>query len=163
MSLTSYVIPPMARRLTNRVHRPGFLVPSARARQERMAKVRAKWNPAINAMYSCPQWRALRAQVLRDTNYVCASWRCSRRACIVDHKTPHRGDAGLFFDRSNLQPLCKHHHDIKTARRDGGFGNRRGQTTQAQPNNAELTARQTGQPGPQFEGGESRFSGAQYQ
>lgn len=37
-------------------------------------------------------------------------------ATVVDHIVPHRGDAQLFWDRDNWQPLCKRHHDAKTAR-----------------------------------------------
>lgn len=32
-------------------------------------------------------------------------------ATVVDHVTPHRGSAVLFWDRSNWQSLCKHCHD----------------------------------------------------
>ena len=31
---------------------------------------------------------------------------CGARAEVVDHKTPHRGDKELFWDKSNWQPLC---------------------------------------------------------
>jgi 5-methylcytosine-specific restriction enzyme A len=44
-------------------------------------------------------------------------------ATVVDHIVPHRGNKALFWDQTNWQPLCKRHHDIKTAREDGGFGN----------------------------------------
>ena len=37
-------------------------------------------------------------------------------ANVVDHIKPHRGDEKLFWDASNLQPLCKPCHDAKTAR-----------------------------------------------
>lgn len=47
------------------------------------------------------------------------------KATVVDHVIPHRGDALLFWDRDNHQALCKRHHDIKTAKEDGGFGNKR--------------------------------------
>lgn len=33
----------------------------------------------------------------------------------VDHIVPHRGDAGLFWDRGNWQTLCDSHHSQKTA------------------------------------------------
>lgn len=46
-------------------------------------------------------------------------------ATVVDHIKPHRGDAVLFWSESNWQSLCKHHHDVKTAREEGGFGNPR--------------------------------------
>jgi 5-methylcytosine-specific restriction enzyme A len=42
-------------------------------------------------------------------------------ATVVDHIIPHRGDKALFWDSSNWQPLCKQHHDIKTAREDSAF------------------------------------------
>jgi 5-methylcytosine-specific restriction protein A len=32
-------------------------------------------------------------------------------AVVCDHIVPHRGDARLFWDSSNFQGLCKHHHD----------------------------------------------------
>lgn len=42
-------------------------------------------------------------------------------ATVVDHIVPHQGDKALFWDRSNWQPLCKRHHDIKTATEDSAF------------------------------------------
>jgi 5-methylcytosine-specific restriction protein A len=44
-------------------------------------------------------------------------------ATVVDHIKPHKGDKVLFWERDNWQPLCKRHHDIKTVKEDGGFGN----------------------------------------
>lgn len=46
-------------------------------------------------------------------------------AVVVDHIVPHKGDQKLFWDRKNWQSGCKTCHDRKTARDDGGFGNRR--------------------------------------
>jgi len=43
-------------------------------------------------------------------------------ATTVDHIIPHRGDMALFWDTSNWQSLCKHHHDQKTARETWGEG-----------------------------------------
>ena len=40
------------------------------------------------------------------------------QATVVDHVEPHRGDARLFWDKNNWQPLCKRHHDLKTGRED---------------------------------------------
>ena len=45
-------------------------------------------------------------------------------ATVVDHIQPHKGDMSLFWDSDNWQPLCKACHDAKTAREDGGFGNK---------------------------------------
>ena len=54
---------------------------------------------------------------------------CARNGDVVagnevDHIIPHRGDHDLFWDTRNWQTLCTPHHSSKTAREDGGFGNR---------------------------------------
>lgn len=36
---------------------------------------------------------------------------CKTFATVADHVTPHRGDAALFWDTTNLQSLCKLCHD----------------------------------------------------
>lgn len=36
---------------------------------------------------------------------------CKTFATVADHVTPHRGDATLFWNPSNLQSLCKLCHD----------------------------------------------------
>lgn len=36
----------------------------------------------------------------------------------MDHIKPHRGDQKLFWDRGNWQPLCVHHHNVKTMTED---------------------------------------------
>jgi len=63
--------------------------------------------------YSLKRWADLRLSVLR-AQPLCAM--CATRdrvtpAEIVDHVTPHRGDAALFWDAGNLQSLCKRCHD----------------------------------------------------
>lgn len=44
---------------------------------------------------------------------------------VVDHIIPHDGVWDLFVDQDNLQSLCERCHNVKTAREDGGFGNRK--------------------------------------
>lgn len=48
-------------------------------------------------------WEKARAEYL-----VAHPWcrRCGAKAQVVDHKTPHRGDQSLFWDRTNWQGLC---------------------------------------------------------
>ena len=41
-------------------------------------------------------------------------------ATVVDHITPHRGDAGRFWDANNWQPLCKRCHDSVKAKEEAG-------------------------------------------
>lgn len=45
-------------------------------------------------------------------------------ASVVDHIIPHRGDMKLFWDKNNWQAMNKRCHDRKTARENGGFGNK---------------------------------------
>lgn len=74
-----------------------------------------RWKP-----YASPEWRALRATHLKANPYCVV---CGAKATIVDHVKPWKGDRQLFLDPGNLASMCKPHHDRKTNRVDGGFGN----------------------------------------
>lgn len=68
--------------------------------------------------YSTAQWRKLAAMVRREEP-LCRE--CTKRdrttaTAVVDHIVPHRGNRELFFDRDNLQGLCKECHDFKTGK-----------------------------------------------
>jgi 5-methylcytosine-specific restriction protein A len=68
-------------------------------------------------------WRAARAVFLSRNQLccLCAARGVTRMATVVDHRIPHRGDAQLFWDESNWQPLCKVCHDaVKQALEKGG-------------------------------------------
>lgn len=63
------------------------------------------------------KWAAFRVRFLRE-NPLCV--RCKQdgltvAANQVDHIIPHRGDKTLFWQLSNLQPLCHSCHSRKTA------------------------------------------------
>jgi 5-methylcytosine-specific restriction enzyme A len=45
------------------------------------------------------------------------------QAVVVDHIIPHKGNRELFWNKNNWQSSCIRHHNIKTAKEDGGFGN----------------------------------------
>jgi 5-methylcytosine-specific restriction endonuclease McrA len=69
------------------------------------------------------EWERERATFLaRPENRHCCCG-CGRRADTVHHHKPHRGDRGLFWDRSNWRPMAFDCHSRLTAHRDGGFGN----------------------------------------
>lgn len=68
-------------------------------------------------------WQTASAAFLKQHPY-CADG-CGQLATVVDHIRAHHGDRALFWDRSNWQAMAKACHDRKTARQDGGFGNRR--------------------------------------
>ena len=76
------------------------------------------------AMYATQRWQDIRRAVLLDHPWCAACLKngVHTPAQVVDHIKPHKGDATLFFDVDNLQPLCKSCHDAKTAKEDGGFG-----------------------------------------
>ena len=109
--------------MDNRFNRPSFLDHSARWLKERAAQRRAaRRDPVAKSLYSSAAWQALRNQVLVEARGQCEWPNCRAQAVVVDHRRPHRNENALFFDRSNLWALCKHHHDRKTATQDGGFG-----------------------------------------
>lgn len=70
------------------------------------------------------RWRKSRLAYLR-THPLCVECQKDGRfepATELDHIVPHRGNQRLFWDKTNWQGLCKHHHSFKTATEDGGFG-----------------------------------------
>ena len=70
------------------------------------------------------RWQRARATFLAEYPLCreCEGMGIIKPATVVDHIIPHKGDHGLFWDQGNWQPLCKRHHDIKTATEDGGWG-----------------------------------------
>lgn len=85
--------------------------------------------PSAHARGYDRRWRRARAAFLQ-LHPLCAD--CEQRglvtvATVVDHVRPHKGDQDLFWDETNWQPLCGPCHSTKTAREDGGFGNRQRQ------------------------------------
>ena len=71
-------------------------------------------------------WHKIRTLYLQ-ANPLCAI--CEKKghltaATCVDHIIPHRGDDALMWDESNFQSLCQSCHSRKTAKEDGGFGNK---------------------------------------
>lgn len=72
------------------------------------------------------KWQQARAGYLAR-HPLCAE--CERQGRVkvatdLDHITPHKLDMVLFWDRDNWQGLCHACHSTKTAKEDGGFGNR---------------------------------------
>lgn len=68
------------------------------------------------------EWKKHRDQFLLE-NPLCVD--CRKKgyvmpATVVDHIVPHKGDKDLFWDKTNWQPLCETHHNIKTASEDRG-------------------------------------------
>jgi len=74
------------------------------------------------------RWQRYRAQFLaRHPLCECKECRDNKAttvATVVDHIVPHKGDYNLFWDPSNHQAMSEQHHNIKTAKENGGFNNR---------------------------------------
>jgi 5-methylcytosine-specific restriction enzyme A len=66
------------------------------------------------------RWRRLRADVLTSEPLCryCARDGKVRAATVVDHIVPHKGNAGLMWARSNLQPLCARCHNSAKQREE---------------------------------------------
>jgi len=97
---------------------PGCAVLTARRRCAAHAVVAegARRNVDVRRWYRTPRWKALRALVLIDQAYQCADCRTITTAFDVDHIHRHGGDPARFWDRANLQALCRPCHQRKTQR-----------------------------------------------
>lgn len=62
------------------------------------------------------KWRGLRDWFLRRNPFCVDCKPDLVPATEVDHIKPHNGDMKLFWDKANLQGLCKRHHSAKTMR-----------------------------------------------
>lgn len=72
----------------------------------------------MGRLYNDRRWHKLRAAQLRDYPLCkfCLGHGRTEAATVVDHIRPHKGNHELFFDRGNLQSLCKQHHDAAKAK-----------------------------------------------
>jgi len=71
-------------------------------------------NRDVRKWYYTAQWAHLRQQVLTDAAYTCAQCGMVQAALDVDHIVKHEGDPAQFWNRANLQALCKPCHSRKT-------------------------------------------------
>jgi 5-methylcytosine-specific restriction protein A len=77
--------------------------------RERKARFDAKRPSAFQRGYDT-KWAQARKEFLA-INPRCSYPSCNAFAVLVDHRTPHRGDMRIFWDRSKWQGLCLHHHN----------------------------------------------------
>lgn len=71
-------------------------------------------------LYRSKRWQKLRAWHL-SKQPLCVMCKAAGKltaATVVDHVTPHKGDAALFLAPTNLQSLCKPHHDSDKQRQE---------------------------------------------
>ena len=91
------------------------------AKRER-DKANDRWRGSAASRGYDSRWQEARRAYL-DANPLCCMCGADGRvtaATVVDHRIPHKGDAALFWDRDNWQPLCKPHHDREKQRIEKG-------------------------------------------
>lgn len=66
-----------------------------------------------SSLYHSVLWRKIRASYLLEHPLcvMCLKEGRDSIASVVDHKIPHHDDPVLFYQESNFQPLCYHHHN----------------------------------------------------
>jgi 5-methylcytosine-specific restriction protein A len=93
------------------------------AQEIKSSRSRARKLEPGRALYATARWRALRGYIL-NAEPLCRH--CMSRehrpvaATDIDHIAAHKGNARLFWDAGNLQPLCAACHHRKTAAERGG-------------------------------------------
>lgn len=91
---------------------------------------------AYRDWYKTKRWERMRQhQLARNPHCQCPHHVTQKvAATVVDHKQPHRGDARLFWNSSNLQSLTKQCHDsMKQSQERGGYGFAKGSDVNGMP------------------------------
>lgn len=81
--------------------------------QHSLQKERTRYNRDTRKWYYTPRWKQLRLLVITEQNHQCP---CGHVVLEmdVDHIVRHNGDPALFWERANLQAMCKSCHSRKT-------------------------------------------------
>lgn len=90
------------------------LVSTGRCAPHAVALAHTRPNRDVRKWYYTETWRSLRLMVLTDAMYTCAQCGMVQAELDVDHIVKHNGDPAVFWDRANLQALCKPCHSAKT-------------------------------------------------
>ena len=96
--------------------KPGYCEKHRRALAARPSKPFE--SAARSNYYGSSRWKALARQAVRETPCceVCGASKADGAVLEAHHRRPPRGDEELFFDRENLQALCRACHRVVTAR-----------------------------------------------
>ena len=110
-------------RLPAAAPRLGALKPTDRQEAEAQRHRRRDDDQAHRRWYKTARWQKLRWEVLTDDHFTCQMAGCGKiyadtSKLVADHKRQHQGDEALFWDKSNLQCLCKPCHDVLKQREE---------------------------------------------
>ena len=122
-------------RLPTQTPRLTAMRPTLQAPKDEAGRSQYRRDHKGHDLYDSRRWRGsdskkgtdgLRWQVLLDAAFtceMCGIMEADTSKLVADHRTPHRGDRTLFFDRQNLMCLCKICHDSTKAKleRQQGF------------------------------------------
>ena len=112
-------------RLTTQPPRLSPLRPTLQAPKDEAGRSKYRRDHKGHDLYDSRRWRGsdskkgtdgLRWQVLLDAAFtceMCGIMEADTSKLVADHRTPHRGDRTLFFDRKNLMCLCDHCHSSR--------------------------------------------------
>lgn len=67
------------------------------------------------AMYNTPEWKTYRFRYLHH-NPTC--YTCGAPSKVLEHVIPHKGNTDLFWNITNIIPLCTKCHNYVTAKFD---------------------------------------------
>ena len=68
-------------------------------------------------LYRTSRWKSSAKKFIYN-NPVCRY--CGHMATVVNHKTPHKGDESIFWDKGNWESVCKQCHDSTVAKLENG-------------------------------------------
>jgi len=73
--------------------------------------------PQYRKLYATVAWQRIRQRILSEYPFcvLCEAQGIVTKATDIDHILDHIGDTILFYQRNNLQALCKSCHSSKTA------------------------------------------------
>jgi len=109
-------MPPASPRFCSTPGCGAFVTTGRRCLAHAVELERRRPNVDVRRWYRLVEWAELRRQVIRDQANACAACGRVTTALEVDHIRRHDGDRRLFWDRTNLQALCRTCHQTKTQR-----------------------------------------------
>jgi len=90
------------------------LTPRRRCPSHQVDQEHSRRNFDVRRWYRSKRWKGLRVQILQAQASTCARCRRITPRLEIDHVIKHQGNPDVFWDRFNLQALCRTCHQKKT-------------------------------------------------
>ena len=87
-------------------------------RKQKHIRLHGRARPDYHKLYATKGWASLRLKMLAAQPLCqrCKQYNIIEPGVDVDHVISHKGDTDLFYNRGNLQVLCRRCHSWKTQR-----------------------------------------------